>query len=123
MERSRSLLTVLGRANFEKLPNDVVKKLEKVIEDVNAKFGEAKNNYNESRKTVGKLKGSRTKNITCTQNHMNAVTVTLLFVFSHRHCISTSISISKSNSFFNQLFVFVMFSGLSYFTTEMNAFN
>lgn len=56
MERSRSISAALGRSTFEKIPQDIGKKLEKLFEDASSRVIEMKTSHNVSQKTTGEYR-------------------------------------------------------------------
>lgn len=54
METTKSLLSLIGRSNYEKIPETVSKILEKVLEDANSQAIDLENRFNGSQKTIGK---------------------------------------------------------------------
>lgn len=54
MNRKKTLLTILGRRDFEKIPSDIVAKIEKGYEDVHKELTKSREANNESLKNAGK---------------------------------------------------------------------
>lgn len=54
METSRTLTKVLGKRDIDKIPADVLKKLEKYCETNNEQFIQTKVLYNTTQKNIGK---------------------------------------------------------------------
>ncbi|KAG4074555.1 hypothetical protein HA402_005620 [Bradysia odoriphaga] len=56
METTKSLVMLLGRSNYEKIPESIAKRLDKVLEEANNKVADLKNRFNGSQKTIEKLR-------------------------------------------------------------------
>lgn len=54
MDTSRTLTKVLGKRDIDKIPADVLKKLEKYCENNNEQFIQTKVLYNTTQKNIGK---------------------------------------------------------------------
>lgn len=54
MDTSRTLTKVLGKRDIDKIPADVLKKLEKYCETNNEQFIQTKVLYNTTQKNIGK---------------------------------------------------------------------
>lgn len=55
MSSKKTLLSHLGRRDYEKIPEEVSKKIEKVLNDADAKQSELKTLYNDSQKANSEL--------------------------------------------------------------------
>lgn len=54
MNNKKSLLAVLGRRDYEKIPNDIIKKIEKCFSDVHTALATSKGDCNKAKKDSGK---------------------------------------------------------------------
>lgn len=54
MNKKKSLVTILGRRDYERIPNDIIKKIEKCYDDVHTALATSKAENNELQKNAGK---------------------------------------------------------------------